>query len=330
MRGGVARRERPAAADDLFVRVGAFLREHGLSPDPAHYSFAWHVLSEPQGAVAQAVARITEDGVRLRRADIESLGGSVKLGGPSEAPQGERLVGEAWTQVEEFARMMRDIHDQTRGFGRDLAEHAAEMERSESVADLARITGAMLARVHEAEHRLEHAARETDELRAKLEEARATARVDPLTGLPNRRAFEEAFAARRSPSFLALCDVDRFKRINDGFGHEVGDRVLSAIADSLRVACAGHVVARQGGEEFVVLITGGGLDAACALMEQARESLATKRFRSRETDALIGRVTMSVGLTAVPAGETLEDAFARADHQLYAAKAAGRDKLCSG
>ncbi|WP_375428364.1 diguanylate cyclase [uncultured Sphingomonas sp.] len=340
MRGALARDGRvEGAGDDLFARVGAFLLDHRLSPEPAHYHFAYDVLSDPSGALAAAVARITDDGVRLSRADIEKLGGAVVTGtadkdGADAATR--RLMGEVWSQVEDFARVMRDVHAETRGFGRDLAEHAAAMaktgdraEPGSGMAELARITGAVLTRVHAAEHRLAQATREGDELRAKLAEAQVTARVDMLTGLPNRRAFEEAFAARRGPACLALCDIDRFKRINDGYGHGVGDRVLSAIADTLRVECGDHLVARHGGEEFAVLLTGMKPDRAATILEAAREAVATKRFRSRETDMLIGRVTVSVGLTAVESTESLEEAFARADRFLYAAKSTGRDRLCT-
>lgn len=337
MRGAAARDGRAkGVGDDLFARVGAFLSEHRLSPDPAHYHFAHGVLSDPSGALAQAVARITDDGVRLSRSDIEKLGGTVAAGRAAEdeaAATARRLMGEAWSQVEDFARVMRDVHVETQGFGRDLAEHAAAIDRAaptSGMAELARITGAVLARVHAAEHRLAQATLEGDELRAKLAEAQVTARVDMLTGLPNRRAFEEAFAARRGTACLALCDIDRFKRINDGYGHGVGDRVLSAIADTLRAGCGEHLVARHGGEEFAVLMTGVTPERAAAILEEAREAVAAKRFRSRETDMLIGRVTVSVGLTEIKASEALEEAFARADRLLYTAKSTGRDRLCAG
>ncbi len=337
MRAAVAREGRAKdTGDDLFTRVGAFLREHRLTPDPPHYHFAHDVLSNPSGALAQAVARITDDGVRISRADIEKLGGTVVPADTEKAEAAataQRLVGETCSRVEEFARVMRDMHQETQGFGRDLAEHAAEIDRAgpaTGMAELARITGAVLARVHAAEDRLAQATRESEELRVKLEEAQLTARVDMLTGLPNRRAYEEAFAARRGPLFLALCDIDRFKRINDGYGHNVGDRVLMAIADTLRDGCEGHLVSRIGGEEFAVLLSGVALDRATATLEAAREAIAAKRFRSRETDMLIGRVTVSVGLTPVPLGEALDDAFSRADRLLYKAKSSGRDKLCAG
>ena len=337
---GVAQLGRGAEAGDLFARIGAFLRDQRLGPEPEHYRFAYHVLRDPDGALAAAVARLTDDGVRLSRTDIESLGGSVQPGGATAsddavpAQEAERLVGEAHAQVEGFASVMRAMQDETRGFGRAIEQQAAEMRRAgpnPGIAELARITGAMLGRIHEAEERLDEATRETEELRTKLAEARVVARRDPLTGLPNRRAFEEAFARRSGERLcLALCDVDRFKRINDGYGHGVGDRVLSAIADTLRVMCEGHLVARHGGEEFAVLLSGVDPDEAAALLNDARETVSTKRFRSRETDELIGRVTLSVGLTAVVPGEPLEHACSRADRFLYTAKTTGRDRLCMG
>ena len=324
---------------DLYARIGAFLSDQKLGPEPAYYNFAYNVLSHPDGPIAKAVAELTDDGVRLSRSDIESLGGAVRAGSASEpeddgAGRARALVAETQAHVEGLADVVRAMHDETRDFGRDLAEHAEAMRRAgpaPGMAELARITGAMLARIAESEHRLAEATRETEELRAKLAEARVVARRDPLTGLPNRRAFEEAFAAKRGGRLcLALCDVDRFKRINDEFGHGVGDRVLTAIADTLRVSCDGQVVARHGGEEFAVLIEGLTLERAAELLEDARGGVSAKRFRSRETDRLIGRVTMSVGLTAIERDEELEEACARADRFLYTAKSTGRDRLCMG
>lgn len=334
MRGAAA--QTGGVGDELFRRIGAFLQSQRLSPEPAHYSFAFNVLSDPGGPLAKAVAELTDDGVRLSRNDIESLGGKVRQASATEqkTERAEQLVNETHAQVEGLASVVRAMHDEARDFGRDLAERAAEMRSAEpapGLADLARITGEMLARIHESEERLAAATRETEELRGKLAEARVVARRDPLTGLPNRRAFDEAFADKRDGRLcLALCDVDRFKRINDGFGHGVGDRVLSAIADTLRVVCDGHLVARHGGEEFAVLIEQLSLERAAEMLEDARAGVSAKRFRSRETDRLIGRVTMSVGLTEVVRDESLEQACARADRFLYTAKSTGRDRLCMG
>ncbi len=346
-------------AGDLFTQIGAFLSAHGLSPDPAHYSFAYDVVANPTGAIAQAVAQLTDGGVRLSRTDIEKLGGTVVAGGlavagadggalaaPRGAMHGDiarredeaiKLVAATQEQVDDFATMMRAMQDETRDFGRDLAQSAAAIAPAAASAasgldEIARITGSMLSRIHDAEVRLARATQEADGLRAKLAEANDTARRDSLTGLPNRRAFDEAFADREerdAPFCLAVCDIDRFKRINDAHGHQVGDRVLSAVGRTLAEECGGHLVVRHGGEEFAVLLQGVALADAARHLDRVRSVIAAKRFRLRETDKPLGQVTLSIGVTAVHGGEAVSGAFDRADRLLYTAKTEGRDRVCA-
>lgn len=323
--------------DDLFARVGEFLSTNALPSDPSYYAFAYRVVSNPGSDLANTVARLTENQVRLSRHDIEALGSKVPdtvAPPPSRVDdRAEQLVAETQAQVDGFASMMRAMQDETRVFGRDLAESAAAFSAKNRISNLdevTKITTAMLARIRDAEGRLAHATQEADSLRTKLAEAHDTARRDPLTGLPNRRAFDEAFASRRTdagPHCLAVCDVDRFKRINDDFGHGVGDRVLNAIAHVLSDECAPHLVVRHGGEEFAVLLSGLDLTAATAMLDQARASTAAKRFRSRDNHAALGQITFSAGVTAIKPGEAQDQVFARADRLLYAAKAGGRDRI---
>jgi len=190
----------------------------------------------------------------------------------------------------------------------------------------------MLDRVSSAEARLQEATNEADRLRHELEQARDDARRDPLTGLPNRRAFEDAYAAAAANEeniCVAICDVDKFKSVNDRFGHAVGDRVLKAIAEALRVGCDEHLVARFGGEEFVVMFTGLNPADALSTLEGARAAVAAKRYRLRETDAPLGAVTFSAGLTLVAPDDTIGSAMGRADRLLYAAKENGRNCIQS-
>jgi diguanylate cyclase len=195
------------------------------------------------------------------------------------------------------------------------------------------IAGAMVNRVRTAERRLAAATSEASELRQKLQEARDNARRDPLTTLPNRRALEESYAtaaASREAMVFAVCDIDCFKGFNDTFGHLVGDRVLKVIAELLADHCAGHLVARYGGEEFAVLFSGVSLDDALAMLDRARAMVAGKRYRLRETNAPLGEITFSAGITAAQPAEPLADLFERADRLLYAAKADGRNCLKAG
>lgn len=329
----------------LFARIGDFLFAQALSPTPANFALAYAVLTEPASAVAKAIADRTDGGVRLSQRDIDELGLRIEQGadaarsaadGPDPA---EILAARAQTQMAGFADVVVRMHSHARDFGRDLIASADAIERSRVeqgpsrlfVDDVARITSAMIDRVREAEQRLEAARSEAEELRQALEEARGDALSDPLTGLPNRRAFEEAFADRiaagGSPC-VAVCDVDHFKAVNDRFGHAVGDRVLRAIAATLAEACQGHFVARYGGEEFAVLFDGS-IAQAVATIDEARQGISRKRLRVRESDEIIGVVTFSTGISAAASAERLEQVFERADALLYAAKAAGRDCIFS-
>lgn len=320
-------------ARDVYAEIGAFLAHHRLGADPANYAFAFAVVSEPRGRVATAVARITEGGFRVTGEDIERLGFHVSAGEPVPPPAAadepddaiSGLIARTQVQVDGFAHTMRAMHAETRGFGRDLAAAIDPLDAMPAIDEVVRLTSAMIARVHTAETRLEAATREADALRAALDEARGSARRDPLTDLPNRLAFDEAFAALGpgAPAAVAICDVDHFKSINDRFGHAVGDRVLRAIAQTIANECPDCIVARYGGEEFVVLVTGS--TCAMTLLNQVRARVATKRFRVRDTEEPIGTVTLSAGLTAVRSGEALDAAMARADAALYSAKAAGRN-----
>ena len=343
--GDVATRFRNVRAAEepkgLFAAVGTFLADHALSPEPANYAFAYDVICNPQGARAVEVRELTSDGVRLSGADVARLGGvpsgaplmprpaaSVSRPVPAEPSRDDVLVTRTLEQIAGFSDTLQSIHDDTNHFGRDLAETAAAIRSGGSDASVERIshlTAAMIERVHQAETRLEQAKSETAELRAALEEARTSAQTDPLTELLNRRAFDEHFAALSSDKAvaLAICDIDHFKRVNDGFGHVVGDRVLKLVAQLLEreVACT---VARYGGEEFALLFEGDDEAAVLERIEAARDAITARRLRDRDTDRPIGTINFSAGVARGFAGETLTALMERADRALYAAKQAGR------
>lgn len=340
------RARRKGGSDDLFDRIGAFLADHRLSFDPDTYRFAHTVLSQPDGPVAREVARLTDGGYRLAREAVERLGGAVFSGqalprGPKrEAPTAERhaeaLVAETQAHVDGFAEMMRAMQAETRDFGRDLAASAAAIGHRPDLRlpdEVTRIATAMIQRIRDAEARLEQATAEATALRHKLAKAREDARRDPLTGLGNRLDLAEAYERRApgdAPHCLALCDVDRFKRINDEFGHGVGDRVLRALAEALAEACKGQLVARYGGEEFAVLLSRCSLKQAAELLDSARAEIAVRRFRDKDTGDALGAITFSAGVTAIRADESAEEALERADRLLYTAKENGRDQVCAG
>jgi two-component system cell cycle response regulator len=156
------------------------------------------------------------------------------------------------------------------------------------------------------------------------------ARMDPLTGLNNRRAAEEIFArefsrARRSarPLSLVLADIDLFKRVNDQFGHHVGDQVLRAVSRCVAACCrATDVAIRWGGEELLIVLPETAAAAASAIAERLRAAVQSLSFPD------LPRVTISCGVAELQAEEaTLDATVERADGRLYEAKASGRNAV---
>lgn len=152
---------------------------------------------------------------------------------------------------------------------------------------------------------------------------------DGLTGLLNRRAFEQRAGAvlaatRDAPCALLVCDLDHFKRINDSRGHGAGDEVLSAFGRLLRrVSRENDLVGRIGGEEFAILLPGAAEAAGQALAERARSGLSGLVVSFAPSG---GAVTASFGIAERQPGDSFSELFTRADRRLYLAKAGGRDR----
>jgi diguanylate cyclase (GGDEF)-like protein/PAS domain S-box-containing protein len=160
------------------------------------------------------------------------------------------------------------------------------------------------------------------------------ARLDPLTGVANRRYFreraeEELARAERyaRPVAVLLLDVDHFKKVNDSYGHQIGDEVLKRVAAECQRNLRGtDVFGRYGGEEFICLLAESGPEDARRAAERMREAVADARWSLADRTVT---ATISVGLACRPSGaaETLDRLAQKADEALYAAKAAGRNRV---
>jgi diguanylate cyclase (GGDEF)-like protein len=169
--------------------------------------------------------------------------------------------------------------------------------------------------------------------RKKVEEKlRVLSTTDELTGAYNRRAFNEYLGANIDRAMrynehlsMFLLDIDNFKKINDTYGHDVGDLVLKALARVVRESVRQQdIVARWGGEEFTILLPQTGKDAALQLAERLRKNIAVNDFPK------VGRITVSIGLAELQVDDTSDALVKRADLALYQAKDSGRNivKYC--
>lgn len=167
-------------------------------------------------------------------------------------------------------------------------------------------------------------------LRQKIDQLRADADLDALTGLANRRRFRVALAREverwrryRIPCALLMLDIDHLKHVNDQFGHPAGDIVIRQIAQTLKeVSRDNDTAARLGGEEFGLLLAGVDLDRAAAAANRLRSVLSGKRVEG------VGAVTVSIGVAGCPENATTERTlYAASDRALYVSKNSGRDRV---
>ena len=171
--------------------------------------------------------------------------------------------------------------------------------------------------------------------REHLEEQRQKAMIDPLTGLPNRAAWSERvehevldWQENGGHLAMAILDLDHFKRINDGYGHLAGDKVLKIVADQLRKRLRGRdFIARFGGEEFVLLLPQTSPPAAVQVAETLRAAIEACPFHFKGERVVI---TASIGISAFRSGERGDQVLKRADDALYRAKDKGRNRIEQG
>lgn len=249
------------------------------------------------------------------------------------------LIAAAQERVDGAASLVGRSADEAQAYSAALADGARAIDTSDLpvsvAAALIDVTRTMIDRTRGAEERLRDMGNELATLQKDLADARECAERDPLTGLPNRRALENALAkavataqATEIALSLAYCDIDHFKQLNDVHGHAIGDRVLRHVADCLSDGLGDDVVvSRFGGEEFVVVLEGIPLAEASTRVDAIRERLASRTLRSRTNDKPIGTISFSAGVTSLRAGETGEELLDRADKALYKAKRSGRNRV---
>jgi diguanylate cyclase len=173
-----------------------------------------------------------------------------------------------------------------------------------------------------------------EEQAQEIDTARREARTDVLTGVANRKAFDEKLRVSMGnwhregkPFILILCDLDHFKRINDSHGHPAGDYVLEMVGAKLKEHVRdGDFVSRLGGDEFGILLPQTDLEMGHSIAERLRAKIAEETSHSTEEGGHVA-VALSVGVAAVRRDDTVETIYSRADDALYKSKRQGRNQV---
>ncbi len=187
---------------------------------------------------------------------------------------------------------------------------------------------------------LETTRRDVQQLAEELLRAKEEAQLDPLTGLLNRRGFDLALSAqldkarnsdpdKPEPVTLILLDIDRFKDINDKYGHLFGDKVIQGLSRVMDGAVMRKdFVSRYGGEEFAIILPATDATGGIAVAERIRETVSLSRIRRANANETISNITISAGVATYRPGDTQDTIVDRADRALYQAKNEGRNRVC--
>lgn len=251
---------------------------------------------------------------------------------------GARVIGE----IDDVMTVLSEALSTTGAYDASLSGATEQLSSARSreqiktiIAALLRSTGEMRDTNKALEDRLTMSKNEISNLQQSLEAIRAESLTDPLTGLGNRKYFDrmigmavQSALASGEPLSLLLFDIDHFKSFNDSYGHLTGDQVLRLVGLSLKQTIKGQdITARYGGEEFAVVLPNTALRQALTVADHIRRAVMAKELKKKSTGEMLGRVTISVGVSMLKQGDDTDALIERADACLYAAKRNGRNRV---
>lgn len=251
---------------------------------------------------------------------------------------GLRVVNE----IDDVMNLITDALGMTTSFGQRLDGASRTLSSAQSRDQVKAVIETLVQSTHDMretnkalESRLNVSKLEINNLQRSLEAIRAESLTDPLTGLGNRKYFDRAVeaavktsAANNEPLSLLMFDIDHFKSFNDNYGHLTGDQVLRLVGLSLKQSIKGQdITARYGGEEFAVVLPNTALRQALMVADNIRRAVMAKELKKKSTGEILGRVTLSVGVSMLRPSDDMDTLIDRADACLYAAKRNGRNRV---
>ncbi|WP_420415431.1 GGDEF domain-containing protein [Roseibium sp.] len=291
-------------------QVVAEINRHALSCDPKIFHVLHLYLTAPTTQVAKEVERLkaSEEGLTDKTLHFVY----------------ENLLQTQVSPEKQFESMQRSRGhlDAIRSSAESSVEICAKSEHTKKQEKLVRTLTENLTEILNRTNALEQ------EIAASQNEVF----TDSLTGISNRRYLEAEFSARSArhhgPYYLALLDIDHFKRINDSQGHIVGDQVLKLVAAAIQHLIKGDdILCRYGGEEFAILFRSADKNACISVVDTVLVSVGKQKLINRRQGNTIGSVTLSAGLALVDPEDDFETALDRVDRLMYKAKQKGRNQL---
>lgn len=318
-------------------QIVPLLAQHNVAANPINYALWYDYVAGQNTALNEAIDSIIADHgyfgrdvcVGLYRTHVcpdasesfeninQQLNAVIKIASDSISQTRQQAVA----SNDNFKRKSESL--ETVSTSEDV-RHVLE-EIIQETQTLSETTAAMQVKLNQANVELE-------QLRQELAQTRKLSYTDGLTGLLNRRAFDDKLAELigqpAGETYLAMLDIDHFKRVNDTYGHAIGDNVIKFVASLMtKHAEAHHHVARYGGEELGIIMPNTSGKQAVDIAETIRKTMEASRLKRKENSQLLDRITLSIGIAKMEQGDDAETLLVRADRALYQAKESGRNRV---
>lgn len=329
----------PERSSDIATTVVATMRQLGVIAMPRNYEIFYEALAGTNPELSLAVLDLSK---RPTQDDLDRIGRKFFAQNHKHGIV-DHVRDVLARELEDIASLLRNERSHIEKYGKILDETSDGLTNRSAISKelLEKIVGAVsTATASTIDHGKQVASTlgdktaELESVKSKLEEYKRLADTDPLTQVWNRRAFDAEIARIYNSnkgilfSALILADIDRFKEINDRYGHPVGDKILKDIADIFQTSVSsGMFVARTGGEEFALIIEGASEEATFDVAERIRVLIEQTPFVSSQSGASYGTVTVSMGICMASEAIGPEDLYSKADRALYRSKVEGRNRV---
>lgn len=315
------------------------MEAHQVWPTALNFELWVHYVAAKDSALAAEIDTIIESGEPFTDEVGEHLAAQFL---PKAKLNGEILeAGQTLSkELDSVSRAIESARETSEAYGQQLASASESLDGDDAAAIKTMVETLTVAtrKVREENHALETQLHDTTaelgRLREHLEQVRRDAMTDALSGLANRKAFDEALERASAqaeqaggPVTLAVIDIDHFKSFNDTWGHQTGDQVIRYVASVIgRASGNPRFSARYGGEEFAIIFPGESARTALAVLEAVREEVSSRILKRRSTNEDLGAITISAGIAQRKPGEPPASLIERADSALYASKRGGRNR----
>ncbi|PIR32424.1 MAG: hypothetical protein COV36_04355 [Alphaproteobacteria bacterium CG11_big_fil_rev_8_21_14_0_20_44_7] len=317
------------------------MTERKVQPLPENYSIWFEYARGSNKKLIQAVDKLVADKKDFDRSVTRDLYNTFIL-----KEVNTRIVEEASSRVQKImSGVLKTIETSAEGtenYGKQLDEFTNDLAAAGN-EDIAKFiekivtkTSDLKSKGLELNKQLKQSREEVEVLKVNLEEVSSQVALDALTGIANRKAFDESIIRMMAEAketgkdlCLLMVDVDHFKKFNDNYGHLLGDQVLRIVASVLKDVIRGKdFVSRFGGEEFALLLPETPLNGAQIVAENIRRSIASKELKRKDTGESYGKLTVSLGVSCLRHRfDKVDDFIERADKALYTSKDRGRNTV---